>query len=172
MRLIYVLAVLVAVGYCAEGQQAEPAKVQIQKGSLMLQIKTSDEPVVKHRLDINSKSKAEIRLTQSSKVDIDAEVWTSPLTKIEFSKSGFEPEFFAFRLINDVYPNLTEPVLAEYSEGVFKAVLDIGDPVFAITYSAFHPTLLGYLQSRDSHRRRQPRFQLPKRRSQIQHSVL
>lgn len=76
MRLIYVFAVLVVVGFCAEGQPADTGKVQLQKGSLMLQIKTSDEPVVKHRIDINSKSKAEIRLTQSSKVDIDAEVST------------------------------------------------------------------------------------------------
>lgn len=63
-------------------------KVVLKKGNLMLSIRTSDEPVVKHRMDITSKSKAEIRLTQSSKVDIDAEVPTPPM-QIEFSRPNF-----------------------------------------------------------------------------------
>lgn len=50
--------------------------VVLKKGNLMLSIRTADEPTVKHRMDISSKSKAEIKLTQSSKVDIEAEVLT------------------------------------------------------------------------------------------------
>lgn len=53
------------------------------------------------------------------------------MMQIEFSRSKFEPQFVAFRLVHDRFPNLTEPVLAEYKEedNVFKVTLDIGDPV-------------------------------------------
>jgi hypothetical protein len=138
---------LLLLALCLAVVLVEGQKVVLKKGNLMLSIRTGEEPVVKHRMDITSRSKAEIRLTQSSKVDIDAEVTTLPM-QIEFSRVRFEPQFLAFRLVHELYPNLTEPVLAEYKEddGVFKVTLDMGDSVSIICNSALHPTIIGYLR--------------------------
>lgn len=131
MKSTIVLVLVLCLAIAAD-TPANP-QVVMKKGNLLLSIRTGDEPVVKHRMDITSKSKAEIRLTQSSKVDIDAEV-SSRVKQVEFSRAKFEPQFFAFRLVHDLYPNLTEPVLAEYKEedNVFKVTLDMSDPVPAL----------------------------------------
>jgi hypothetical protein len=55
---IFVLASCVIVAIANNTASTSTDKVSLKKGNLMLSIRTSDEPVVKHRIDITSKSKA------------------------------------------------------------------------------------------------------------------
>jgi hypothetical protein len=55
---IYVLALCLIAAFAIHTTSTSTDRVFLKKGNLMLSIRTSDEPVIKHRMDITSKSKA------------------------------------------------------------------------------------------------------------------
>jgi len=54
--------------------------------------------------------------------------------QLTFSVDDFVPEFFSFRLRHPQYENLSEAVLAEWSEsdGQYNAFIDLAEPVLYI----------------------------------------
>lgn len=130
---IFLLAALSHCGAAAAQQQQH----KLQSGKIYFQVRQtpSSSPEL-FQFNYDSSIKSELRLTQSSKIDIQAKVRLSHM-QLKFSSPSFEPELVSFRLRHDRYEKLTEPVQAVYdseSES-FRCVVDLGDPRTIQPYS-------------------------------------